>query len=221
MDIVVETANGYCINFEFHRNNTTEKNILRNIHYAIDFRIEQDKLIKSYVISMADAEKSIKKAKISPDLEIEIPFIFFKNYNGDEILDNIKKKIKNNIPITEYDLFNLIFLPFMKHEKSDYEITKELIYLINEIDLSEEERYQIKACQTILVDIFIPKEEQKEMIKVVNMSSTFLENYEEELIEEGKEEGRKEFAKKLKNDNVPIEKIIQYTGLSLSVIKKL
>lgn len=32
---------------------------------------------------------------------------------------------------------------------------------------------------------------------------------------------KKEFAKKLKKDNVPIEKIIQYTGLSLSVIKKL
>ena len=221
MDIVVETINGYCINFEFHRTNTTEENILRNIHYAIDFRIEQDKLIKSYVISMADAEKSIKKAKISPDLEIEIPFIFFKSYDGDKIRGNIKKKIKNNSPITEYDLFNLIFLPFMKHEKSDYEITKELIYLINEIDLSEEERYQIKACQTLLVDIFIPVDEQREMIKVVNMGSTFLETYEEELIEEGKTEEKKEFAKKLKNDNVPIEKIIQYTGLSLSVIKKL
>lgn len=62
----METMNGYCINFEFHRTNTTEETILRNIHYAIDFRIEQNKLIKSYVISMADAEKSIKKAKISP-----------------------------------------------------------------------------------------------------------------------------------------------------------
>lgn len=85
----------------------------------------------------------------------------------------------------------------MKHEKSDYEITKELIYLINEIDLSEEERYQIKACQTILVDIFIPEDEQKEMINVVNMSSTFLENYEEELIEEGKEKGRNEEKKRI------------------------
>ena len=69
------------------------------------------------------------------------------------------------------------------------------------------------------------------------MGSEFLENYEKELIQnaekkgkkEGRKEGRKEgkieekerFAKKLKEDNIPLEKIIQYTGLSLGVIKKL
>ncbi|WP_407424086.1 hypothetical protein [Methanobrevibacter sp.] len=170
---------------------------------------------------MADAEKSMRKAKIGPDLEIEIPFIFFKNYDGDKILNSIKKKIKNNANINEYDLFNLIFLPFMKHEKSDYEITKRLIYLINEMNLSENEQYQIKACQIILIDIFIPEEEKYEMMKVVNMGSAFLEEYEKNLFEEGKIEGKKEFAKKLKEDKIPLEKIIQYTGLSQSTISKL
>ena len=237
LDLVVETVHGYCINFEFHKSNTTEEIILRNIQYAINFRLETNKLIKSYVISMADAEKSIKKAKISPNLEIEIPFIFFKNYDGDKILYNIKKKIKNNIHINEYDLFNLIFLPFMKHEKSDYEITKELIYLINKIELSEKEQYQIKACQIILIDIFIPKDEKYEMMKVVNMGSAFLEEYERNLFEEGIKEGKiegkkegikegkikgkKEFAKKLKEDKIPLEKIIQYTELDSNTINEL
>lgn len=235
--MVVETANGYCIDFEFHKTNTTEEIILRNIQYAVNFRLEKKEYIKSYVISLADAKRSIKKAKIGPDLEIEIPFIFFKDYNGDEILKNIKNKIEKHINIDEYDLFNLILIPFMKHEKSDYEITKELIYLVNEMELKEEQQYQIKACQIILVDIFIPKNEKKKMIKVVNMGSEFLENYEKELIQnaekkgkkEGRKEGRKEgkieekerFAKKLKEDNIPLKKIIQYTGLSLGVIKKL
>ena len=74
---------------------------------------------------------------------------------------------------------------------------------------------------------------KNKMIKVVNMGSEFLENYEKELIQnaekKGKKEGRKEgkieekerFAKKLKEDNIPLEKIIQYTGLNLGVIKKL
>lgn len=84
--MVVETANGYCIDFEFHKTNTTEEIILRNIQYAVNFRLEKKEYIKSYVISLADAKRSIKKAKIGPDLEIEIPFIFFKDYNGDEIL---------------------------------------------------------------------------------------------------------------------------------------
>ena len=181
--MVVETANGYCIDFEFHKTNTTEEIILRNIQYAVNFRLEKKEYIKSYVISLADAKRSIKKAKIGPDLEIEIPFIFFKDYNGDEILKNIKNKIEKHINIDEYDLFNLILIPFMKHEKSDYEITKELIYLVNEMELKEEQQYQIKACQIILVDIFIPKNEKKKMIKVVNMGSEFLENYEKELIQ--------------------------------------
>ena len=159
--MVVETANGYCINFEFHKKNTTEEIVLRNIQYVVNFRLEKKKHIKPYVISMADAEKSIKKAKIGPELEIEIPFVFFKNYDGDEKLKNIKKKIEQNININELDLFHLIFIPFMKHEKSDYEITKELIYLVNEMELSEEEQYQVKACQILLADIFIPENEKK------------------------------------------------------------
>ena len=219
--MIVETANGYCINFEFHKTDTTEEIVLRNIQYIVNFRLEQKKQIKPCVISMADAEKSIRKAKIGPDLEIEIPFVFFKNYDGDEKLKNIKKKIEKNINIDEMDLFYLIFIPFMSHEKNDYEITKELIYLVNEMELSEEEQYQIKACQIILTDIFVPENEKKSMIKVIKMGSTFLENYERELVEEAENNGKKEFAKKLKEDNVPVEKIIQYTGLSLNIIQNL
>ena len=79
------------------------------------------------------------------------------------------------------------------------------------------------------------------------MRSTFLENYEKNLIQKAeqkvKEESEKEFtkklniekqnmtkklneekqnmAKKLKEDNVPPEKIIQYTGLSKDMISKI
>ena len=79
------------------------------------------------------------------------------------------------------------------------------------------------------------------------MRSTFLENYEKNLIQKAeqkiKEESEKEFtkklniekqnmtkklneekqniAKKLKEDNIPIEKIIQYTGLSKDMISKI
>ena len=165
LDLVVETANGYCIDFEFHKLDTTEEIILRNIQYVVNFRLENGNLIKPYIISMADAEKSIRKAKIHPDLEIEIPFIFFKNYDGDEILEKIKKKINKNISIEEFDLFNMIFLPFMKHDKSDYEITMDLIDLANEIDLTEEQQYQLKACQIILVDIFIPENEKEKQLR--------------------------------------------------------
>ena len=60
LDMVVETANGYCIDFEFHKSRTTEDIILRNIQYVVGFRMDSKKLIKPYVISMAEAEKSVK-----------------------------------------------------------------------------------------------------------------------------------------------------------------
>lgn len=77
------------------------------------------------------------------------------------------------------------------------------------------------------------------------MGSQFLEEYERKLVEDaeknGKKEGMKEgmkegfkkgeikgkekerikLAKKLKKDNVPMQKIIKYTGLSLSVLQRL
>lgn len=129
----------------------------------------------------------------------------------------------------------------MKHEKSDYAITKELIEFANEIDLNEEQQYQIKACQIILVDIFMPENEKEKMMKVVNMGSTFLENYERKLVEtqskklikdaeengekngvkKGMKDATEKFARKLKEDNIPIEKIAQYTELSPNEIESL
>ena len=53
------------------------------------------------------------------------------------------------------------------------------------------------------------------------MGSTFLENYEKNLIQKAKEDSEKEFTKKLKEDNIPPEKIIQYTGLSKEIISKI
>ena len=42
-------------------------------------------------------EKSIRKAKIGPELEIELQIIFIKNFNGTEILKNIKCKIEKKL----------------------------------------------------------------------------------------------------------------------------
>ncbi|WP_296804579.1 hypothetical protein [uncultured Methanobrevibacter sp.] len=53
------------------------------------------------------------------------------------------------------------------------------------------------------------------------MGSTFLENYEKNLIQKAKEDSEKEFTKKLKEDNIPPEKIIEYTGLSKEIISKI
>ena len=73
-------------------------------------------------------------------------------------------------------------------------------------------------------------------MKVVNMGSTFLENYEKNLVQKAEQKAKKDsekeytkklneekqnLAKKLKEDNIPPEKIIQYTGLSLNIIQKL
>ena len=44
LDMIVETANGYCIDFEFHKSKTTEDIILRNIQYVISFRLESKKI---------------------------------------------------------------------------------------------------------------------------------------------------------------------------------
>ena len=73
------------------------------------------------------------------------------------------------------------------------------------------------------------KMKKKKMMTGANMRSTFLEDYERSIFEEGKKEGKKEgrkterrkLARKLKADKMPLEKIIQYTGLSRSVISEL
>ncbi|WP_407424084.1 hypothetical protein [Methanobrevibacter sp.] len=57
------------------------------------------------------------------------------------------------------------------------------------------------------------------------MGSAFLEEYERNIFEEGKKIGmnewKKEVAKKMKEDKMPLEKIIQYTELDSNTIRKL
>ncbi len=60
---------------------------------------------------------------------------------------------------------------------------------------------------------------------VVRMKSQFLNNYEKELVQDAEKKAIKNrdkaIARKMKQDKVPIEKIIAYTGLSLNTINSL
>lgn len=133
----------------------------------------------------------------------------------------------------------------MKHEKSDYAITKELIEFVNEIDLNEEQQYQIKACQIILVDIFMPENEKEKNdeggkhgkhisrklrkktsrnpIKKINKRRRrkWRKKWGEKGMKKGMKDATEKFARKLKEDNIPIEKIAQYTELSPNEIESL
>lgn len=229
MDLSIKTTAGYFINFEFHKKDTTEDLIVRNLQYVFDFRANEKKLIKSYILSMGDPLKSVTKAEIWPGLEIEIPTVFFKNMDGDEILNNIKYKVTNNIELNEDDFYNLNFIPFMKHEKSNEEVTKDLCYFVRNIKISEDEKFKLQICQYLLVDIFIPEDEKENMWAVVNMYSRNLQEYEKNLVQNGFNSGYNNgfdngielVAKNLKNNNMPLDEIQKNTGLNKKRIKEL
>ncbi|KDE47531.1 hypothetical protein DI43_08920 [Geobacillus sp. CAMR12739] len=44
----------------------------------------------------------------------ETQAVFMKDYDGDQIMKQLKTKIENNEELTERDELNLIFLPLMK-----------------------------------------------------------------------------------------------------------
>lgn len=97
-------------------------------------------------------------------------------------------------------------------DKYDSKIIRLLTHLItNKYDLEERKR-------VLKEDYGI---EMEEVYKGVNDMSSLSEAVFQEGREEGREEGKLEIAKNMLKDNLPLEVIVKYTGLSKEEIEKL
>lgn len=90
----------------------------------VDYAKQNNKPILLIVFSTAEKTK-IKQYKLNKDCVFTIPIISLKDFDGDEIINNIENKIKNNTKITRRELIYLSLAPFMSSIKTlDEQIEK-------------------------------------------------------------------------------------------------
>ncbi|GFZ30087.1 hypothetical protein CSC2_06130 [Clostridium zeae] len=135
-----------------------------------------------YSADIEDAEIHIDAGSINYNIEA----FYMKNLNGDEKLEMLKNKIRNNEKLTSDDILTLSFIPLMSSKISKSERTLEGIELANSIEDSE---VKLK-CLTLLYALFdkfgdqISKKRFKEVFSVTEIGKM--------IRDDGKSEGKTE-----------------------------
>ncbi|MBK1809490.1 DUF4351 domain-containing protein [Clostridium sp. YIM B02505] len=194
-DYLFYTVDGNYLHFEFQ---TTDKkeDIKRFLYYDASLFYKDRRKIRTVVIYSAD----IEDAEIHIDagsVNYKIEAFYMKNLNGDEKLEMLKNKIRNNEKLTSEDILTLSFIPLMSSKLSKSERTLEGIELANSIEDSE---VKLK-CLTLLYALFdkfgdkISKKRFKEVFSVTEIGKMIRDDGKSE----GKAEGKTEILIKLLN----------------------
>ena len=233
MDGVLELDDGVLINVEFQTGDLTEKFLLRCAQYAVNLRVISRKFVETSIISTGNRNKSKLIAFISKFFLFKPKIFFYSEYDGLEILNNIKDKIENKEKLTLLDHYYLVFIPFMGNV-NQVEVAFEVFRIANNRELfSAEEQSEIKKCQYVVngnENLF------NRFWEIIMSNNDFLVRYEENLIRETTEnvtqqvteqvteqvtiDVSKHIAKNLK-DVLSDEEIAKCTGLSLKTVKGL
>lgn len=237
MDKVVKIGDEYH-NIEFQTGKIKPKDLTRFFLYHVTLLNEhQTENIQTTIIY---TEKIKEKQKCKTKQSIFQPKIFsLKEFNADKILNNIKRKIKNNQKITEDEEFHLAFLPLYETKTVPQDLLYETCKTTNQTQgIKKENIDNIKKSQLMIVDKLIKSnEEKKKYLEVITMHSESLNiliqqgknQGKQEGIEEGRQEGRDEgsrnttfdLTKNMLKANISINKIMEITGLSKEEITKL
>lgn len=242
MDGVLELDDGVLINIEFQTGDLTEKFLLRCAQYAVNLRVISRKFVETSIISTGNRNKSKLIAFISKFFLFKPNIFFYSEYDGLEILNNIKDKIENKEKLTLLDHYYLVFIPFMGNV-NQVEVAFEVFRIANNRELfSAEEQSEIKKCQYVVAQIVANGDKKlfNKFWEIIMWNNDFLVEYEENLIKETTEnvtqqvteqvteqvtqqvtmDVSKNIAKNLK-DVLSDEEIAKCTGLSLETVKGL
>ena len=148
IDYLFYTNDGNYLHFEFQ---TTDKkdDIKRFLYYDASLFYKEKRKIRTIVIYSSDIEyvqEYIDAGTIKYNFE---PF-YFKNIDGDEKQEKLKRKIYENKQLTSEDILTLTFLPLMKSKRSKSERAIECIELAEKIENSENKTNCISMLYALL-----------------------------------------------------------------------
>lgn len=211
MDLPIKTTDGLCIDYEFHAVPLDEGTVIRNCQYAIDLRAEVDGPVRPHIVSLDENQTPIPIVELFPGVYSNPKVTYLSSIDGEEVLNTINNKLDNQVELDEMDAYYLALMPFFRNKKSREEMLKYMCHFINEIKISEEVKYIIKLVQILSARALLADDEQREYLGVIKMGSTYIDNYEKNLVKQA----IKEVALKMKNLGADSEFIFECTGVKL------
>ena len=152
MDYTFLMENDSYIHFEFQTTNKGKSDLRRFRVYESVLSLQKDKDVTTYVVYSGN----IKNAKDTLETGInkyKVKSIFMSDKNGDLIVEELEKKVKNKEHITKQELIALTFTPIMGGKLTKAE---KIIKSIRIVKSSENEyKYDIESMLYAFADKFL------------------------------------------------------------------
>ncbi|WP_018663910.1 hypothetical protein [Heyndrickxia acidiproducens] len=221
-DIAFLLEDGSVLMLEFESNTRFIEDHLKYMHYA-------QRILQRYF----KKEKKLKNIKIvviyTSDVRILSRPVLLSEYDGDEIMIEIRGKIDSNKKLTSEDLFKLSFLPLMYNKKERNEIIIQSVELAKRMK-NEHTSVQVIAGILTSTDKFIDQgyaKKVREWLRLTKVGRIFEEEKQEavrEAEERARQEAEKEAAIKIAKSLLEIltpEVVAEKTGLTIDEVKKI
>ncbi|ABX31961.1 hypothetical protein Pmob_1245 [Petrotoga mobilis SJ95] len=190
-DFVFELEDNSLLHLEFQ---TTWKkaDLLRFAQYDIALYQKERRRINTVVMYSGKYESAESELDMGSN-KYKVQQIFMIKYDGIKRYEEIKEKIEKEEELTDKDLMDLVFLPLMRNEKSEEEVTKDVFELAIKIP-DEDKKEAVIGSLLGFSDNYVRDEYINELKEVIRMTKIGTS-----LFEEGVEEGEKELTIKILN----------------------
>lgn len=196
------------LHFEFQTTNKKEDDLRRFRMYESFLSLQKGKDVITYVIYSNDIKNtdSILKTGIN---EYKVRPIYLGERDGDIIIEDLERKLKNKESITKQELVSLTLTPVMGGKLSKSEKIIKSIKIIKETE--SEYKYDIESMLYAFADKFLDGkdlEKVKEEISMTKLGHMLMEDGFKKGVKKGEESGKADLLIKMlvkKFKNVPNE----------------
>lgn len=199
--------------------------IRRSHNYASKSSLEYGLPVESFVLSTVEPKSRKIIREIAKGEKFTIDVATLTEKDADKAIYTITKKIENKHQLNPYDLFDLIFLPYMTsntyNQKELYVLS---VKLTHQAIIDPEDKEEIMDLLEWSLDDFIKTEKeymQYEGDLMGNIHSRFVERVKEESLEKGIKQGEQNIIINLLKEFKDIDYIQQITRYPRSEIENI
>ncbi|WP_231734872.1 hypothetical protein [Bacillus sp. FJAT-29937] len=172
MDFMFLLADDTYLHLEF-QTTFKEADLDRFLQYDVSAYELFKKQIQTVVIYGADVEEALENKNYG-SVKYDTQAVFMKDYDGDQIMQDLWSKVESGQELTEMDELNLIFSPLMNSSVSRSERAIETVELAKKIK-DEEKQVRLMATIIAISDKFIDKEYVEKLMEVLSMARVLRE----------------------------------------------
>ena len=163
MDFVYENQDGIVKDLEFQITKVDENDQYRFLKYNVYLGEYHRKPSEVLVLSAVEPSKEIK-LEVGPNLTYVLKIFSIIDVNGDEKLNTIKTKLKNNLKLDISEYIDLVFMGYYNCKNKEKNIESAIKILTNTYDENENIEKLI-SYQYLMYNKFLKKYKNLEKIK--------------------------------------------------------